>query len=109
MFRLVLSTSKWELFALGGGSVLFAIANGFLLEILKRDSRHVDLWTDKAEELEVKNGIEGDIRVFSSPRYRRLRNARQRLQFRLRMAMVASIVVWVVVGIASVVTATLIR
>lgn len=80
---------------------MFAIANLFLLQVLRRDSKHLDLWNDKLDELERINGIEGGVQIFSSRRYRRLRNGRQRLQQRLDFAMVACILGWAVIVLIS--------
>lgn len=93
---------KWpELAVLFGGCLFFAVANIFLLEIIKRDSALMDLWNDKLDELERVNGIQGGVQIFSSRRYRRLRGSRGRLQVRLQHAMFGSTVVWVLFAIAT--------
>lgn len=100
-FRLTSEPKNPELLILVGGGLFFAAANYFLYEVIKRDSRHLDLWNDKLDELERVNGIEGGTEVFSSRRYRRLRGSRQRLQARLQYAMVGSTVMWVLFAIVA--------
>lgn len=100
-FRFTAEPKPPELLILIGGSLFFAVANYFLYEVIKRDSRHLDLWNDKLDELERINGIEGGVEVFSSRRYRRLRSSRQRLQMRLQYAVVGSTVVWALFAIVA--------
>jgi hypothetical protein len=86
-----------ELILLLVGSLFFGIANMFLHEIIKRDSKLMDLWNDKL------------VQIFSSRRYRKLRGSRSRLQFRLQYAMIASTVVWALAASAAAVMLVLIR
>ena len=103
VFRLIMLPAKPELAVIAVGGVLFFIANLFLLQVLRRDTRHLDLWNDKLDELEKVNGIEGGVQIFSSRRYRKLRSGRQRLQRRLDFAMICCMVGWGVVAAAAVV------
>lgn len=94
VFRLITPPETRELAVIVAGGTIIVIANLFLLQVLRRDSKHLDLWNDKLDELERTNGIEGGVEVFSSRRYRRLRNSRQRLQHRLEFAMICCMVGW---------------
>ena len=105
-FRLIVPPGIKELALIFAGSFIFAVANLFHLQVIRRDNKHLDLWNDKLDELERMNGIEGGIRVFSSRRYRKLRNGRQRLQSRLDFAMIICIVGWALIAIASGITLT---
>lgn len=100
-FRLITPPGPRELALLCVGSVLFAIANFFLFYIIQRDSKHLALWNDKLDEIERVNKIEGGVEIFSSRRYRRMRNSRQRLQRRLEFAMVACIVGWALFAVVA--------
>lgn len=97
VFRLITPPATRELAIIVFGGSIFAVANLFLLQVLRRNTRHIDLWNDKLDELERVNGIEGGVEVFSSRRYRKLRNSRQRLHRRLELAMICCMVGWVVV------------
>ncbi len=100
-FRFTSSPKVPELIILLVGAGFFAVANMFLHEIIKRDSKLMDLWNDKLDELERVNKIEGGVEIFSSRRYRKLRGSRARLQFRLQHAMVASTVIWVLFAVVA--------
>ena len=101
--RLIAFPAKPELVLIFVGSIILIAANFFLLHVLRRDTRHLDLWNDKLDELERVNGIEGGVEIFSSRRYRKLRSARQRLQRRLDFAMICCMVGWGVIAAAAVV------
>lgn len=94
-FRLIAEPKQLELVVLFIGSWFFAVANAFLYEIIKRDSSLMNLWNDKIAEIERVNRIEGDVQIFTSGEYVRLRNSRQRLQVRLQRIMFAGIAAWI--------------
>lgn len=88
-----------ELAVLTVGCIIFAGMNLNLLRTLVRDGQFMTLWNDAIAELERVNRIEGDLQVFSSPRYLYLRNARDRLQTRLIFAAGCAMVAWLAISV----------
>jgi hypothetical protein len=86
--------SNLELWVLALGCIIFALMNLNLLRTLVRDGQFMTLWNDVIAELERVNPIEGNVQVFSAPRYLRLRTARGRLQRRLVIAAGCAMVTW---------------
>lgn len=94
VYKLMTGTSAKELVFVTIGSVASCVINWFLLEVIRRDGRYVDLWNDLLAELEQVNGTEGDLHIFNSPVHNRLRRSRGRLQERLQALTIGGIVVW---------------
>lgn len=100
-FRIIAFPGAVELVILSIGGLILAGIDLFLYHVLRRDGKHLRMWNDMLDELERLNGVEGGLKVFSSRRYRRLRSSRDRLQGRLQVAFICSIVVWVVIAIVA--------
>lgn len=93
-FRMIASPEESELWILLIGSFFFGVATEYLRQIIRSDSKLMEFWNDSVESVERINKIEGGVEAFTSARYRKLRNSRDRLQKRLEHAMFACMVMW---------------
>jgi hypothetical protein len=69
-------------------------ANRDHYKILGRDGKFMGIWNEKMVELEEANGIDGGVKIFSSPRYSELKGRTPTIQRTLRKNVVLSTIVW---------------
>lgn len=87
---------KWAILI---GCLAFASANFILHEIQKRDTRLMEYWNKCIGDLEKANGIQGGVKVFTTPEYERLQRSRSRISNRLRILSFLSIIIWLIFAI----------
>lgn len=76
------------------GALFFALLNQYLYKSIRRSGRHFRLWNAKMIELEAKCGIEGDVKIFTSPEYDKLQQDRLKIQDLLLFVTHVCIVLW---------------
>jgi hypothetical protein len=76
------------------GALFFALLNQYLYKSIRRSGRHFRLWNAKMIELEEKCGIEGGVRIFTSPEYEKLQQDRLKIQDLLLLVTHICIVMW---------------
>lgn len=74
-------------------------ANRAYFSVLARDGKFIEVWNDKMIELERANGIEGGVKIFSSPQYLELKTRRPTIQDVLRRTILTVSMAWTVHGI----------
>lgn len=68
--------------------------NRVYFSVLARDGKLMGLWNAKAIELEQINGIEGGVKIFSSPEYRNLKSRAPTIQQVLRRVIISASMLW---------------
>lgn len=81
----------------GCSAALFG--NRVYFTVLARDGKFLGLWNNKGIELEEANGIEGGVKIFSSPEYIDLKSRRPTIQDVLRRTIVTVSMTWVAYGV----------
>lgn len=94
VLKLATGPSIKELVLISLGNAACCAVNWFLYEVIRRDGKYVDLWNELLSDLERVNGTDGDLCVFSSEKFARLRDSRGRLQHRLQALIIGCIVAW---------------
>lgn len=100
LYRFISKPETPELFVLAVGCVVIATLDYEWYNVLRRDGRLLALWSTKFTEHESANGIDGGVKVFTSPEYTGLSSSRDRLQRRLERITVGFIIIWAAAAIA---------
>lgn len=87
-------------FTFAFGCIIAALLNWQWYVILHRDSGFFELWNESLVSLEEENGIEGEVKIFTSPKYRRLSKSRNSIQRTLERFAAMLIFVWAIAFIA---------
>ncbi len=80
-------------------SLLGVLWNFFHYKLLGRDGKFLGLWNESVVDIERINGIQGDVKIFSSDRYNELRRREPTVQYMLRTGSVTFIVGWCWAGL----------
>lgn len=75
--------------------------NRTYFSVLARDGKFMGLWNAKAIELEQVNGIEGGVKIFSSPEYLDLRSREPTIQQVLRRTIIFVSVLWAIYSVGT--------
>jgi hypothetical protein len=86
--------TRLELLAMVAACLGALFANRVHFSVLARDGKFMGVWNDKAIELENRNGIEGGVKIFSSPEYLELKSRKPTIQQVLRRSIIVSSMIW---------------
>lgn len=94
MSLLIHSPSRPTLVLIFLGALVAMLLNEYLYLSIRRSSRHMRLWNQKAVEVETICPIEGGVKVFTSEEYRRLQSHRLTIEKILLWITETCIVAW---------------
>lgn len=94
LYRLLAKPEIAEVVVLAIGCAGVASLDYEWYSVVRRNGRLFDFWNRKFREHEEANGIDGGVRIFTSPEYHNLTDARNRLQRRLERISVIFVAGW---------------
>jgi hypothetical protein len=96
--QVVVESSLKQLAFILIGSVLCIFVNRSFLKIMIRNGQHMHFWNECLAELESLNGTEGNTKVFSSEKFKKLSKSHESLQYRLQRVSRGYIITWSLIG-----------